>query len=378
MKIAILTPWTISPVAVGGTERFVIDLANSLSKLGNIVDVYMLSGKEYKENAINYKSINLFGNNKIIDEFFLREQFNNFSLKESYQLLADKIESLIDLSGYDLIQLNSQLFLNCFKNKKRVFTIHTNPFEYELDWGKKAFDTMVDIMYEEYINNNAIFVAPSVFYSKEYSRIAKVKVKYIPHAIDVNRINSSKDYNYICNSLNLNRNKKIILLPSRLEPIQKQPMLFMKAFAKLDSCIKDKFQVVCTGADKQYIQYKQDIENFCKKNNIDIVITRFEDMSDAYKVASIVVLPSQSESFGYSALESLSLGIPTILSGIPTYKEIAENSKNSYIFDNTEESLFETIKIVLNHNLSRICQDENWINQYKLDLFGTKYLNLLK
>ena len=38
-------------------------------------------------------------------------------------------------------------------------------------------------------------------------------------------------------------------------------------------------------------------------------IIRFDDMSKAYKIANICVLPSKSESFGYSALESLSLGI---------------------------------------------------------------------
>ena len=378
MKIAILTPWSISPTAVGGTERFVMDLANSLSKLGNFVDVYMLSGIEYKANGVNYKSINIFGNNTIVDEFFLRNVFNNFSLKESYQQLADKIETLINLNDYDLIQLNSQLFLNCFENKKRIFTIHTNPFEYELDWGKEAFNTMINIMNEEYNNNNTIFVAPSMFYSNEYSKIANIEVKYIPHAIDVDRLKSNKKNEFICESLHLDIRKRKILLPSRLEPIQKQPMLFMKAFSKIDNNIKKDYQVVCTGADKQYIQYKENIENFCKVNNIDIIITRFEDMSDAYKVASIVVLPSQSESFGYSALESLSLGIPTVLNDIPTYKEIAKNSKNSYIFSKTEESLFNVLNIIVNSDLSRILQSEDWINQYKLELFGRKYLNLIK
>lgn len=377
MKIAILTPWSISPTAVGGTERFVMDLANSLSKLGNLVDVYMLSGIEYKANGVNYKSINLFGTNTIVDEFFLRNIFNNFSLKESYQQLADKIESLINLNDYDLIQLNSQLFLNCFKDKKRIFTIHTNPFEYELDWGKEAFDTMINIMNEE-CNNKTIFVAPSIFYSNEYSKLSNIEVKYIPHAIDVDRLKSNKENAFICESLNLDIKKRIILLPSRLEPIQKQPMLFMKAFSKIDNNIKKEYQVVCTGADKQYIQYKENIENFCKENNIDIIITRFEDMSDAYKVASIVVLPSQSESFGYSALESLSLGIPTVLNDIPTYKEIAKNSKNSYIFNKTEESLFSVLNIIFKSDLSRILQNEDWINQYKLELFGRKYLNLIK
>ena len=70
-----------------------------------------------------------------------------------------------------------------------------------------------------------------------------------------------------------------------------------------------------------------DILNFCQKNNIDILIDRFDKMCDGYKVADIVMLPSKSESFGYSALEALSLGIVTILNNIPTYKEIVVNVK---------------------------------------------------
>lgn len=44
MKIAIISPWTVSSTAIGGTERFVLDLARAFKLLGNEVDVYMLSG----------------------------------------------------------------------------------------------------------------------------------------------------------------------------------------------------------------------------------------------------------------------------------------------------------------------------------------------
>ena len=35
MKIAILSPWTVKPNSVGGTERFVIDLAESFNSIKN-------------------------------------------------------------------------------------------------------------------------------------------------------------------------------------------------------------------------------------------------------------------------------------------------------------------------------------------------------
>ena len=84
MKIAILSPWTVKPNSVGGTERFVIDLAESFESLGNTVDVYMLSGNEYQKNNVSYKSINAFDNNREVDEYFLKKEFDNFNTKKSF------------------------------------------------------------------------------------------------------------------------------------------------------------------------------------------------------------------------------------------------------------------------------------------------------
>lgn len=376
MKIAILTPWSISSDAVGGTERFVMDLANSFVKLGNIVDVYMLSGKEYEKNGVYYKNINLFNTNETIDEYYLKNKFNNFELNSSYESLAKRIEELVDFDNYDMIHLNSQLFLRVCQNKKRVFTIHTNPFEYKLDWGEEAFNTMLKIMYEESLFVGTRFITPSEYYANEYNKLTSVNVGFIPHAINIERLKNKNSTEKIKKDLNIEINKKVILLPSRLEPIQKQPMLFMKAFAKVDNEIKKQFKVICTGADKQYLKYKDEIEKYCNENNIDILIARFNTMADAYKVADIVVLPSKSESFGYSALESLSLGIPTILNNIPTYKEVADLSNNYYIFNNTIESLYLILMLLLSKKLEKIVQPEEWKNKYLLELFGKRYIDL--
>ena len=49
MKIAIVNPWAISGKSIGGTERFVMDLAESLSDAGNEIDVYMFSGENHRK-----------------------------------------------------------------------------------------------------------------------------------------------------------------------------------------------------------------------------------------------------------------------------------------------------------------------------------------
>lgn len=377
MKIAILSPWTVKPTSIGGTERFVIDLAESFINANNEVDVYMLSGDSYIKNKVNYISMNLFKDINEVDEYFLKSQFNQFNDEQSFENLAKKIEDKISFDKYDLIQLNSQLFLKVAEEKARIFTIHTNPFEYKLDWGEISFEIMLKLMYKESTMEKTYFVTPSKYYANLYKDLSNTNIYFIPHAIDVSRITSDNDRNQILDKMNIEQNKKIILLPSRLEPIQKQPMLFMKAFALLDDNIKSNYKVICTGKDKQYEQFMDDILNFCQKNNIDILIDRFDKMSDGYKVADIVMLPSKSESFGYSALEALSLGIVTILNNIPTYKEIVVGAKNYYLFDNSVESLNEVLKEVLIKKIDRVNQTEDWKNRYSTKLFCTRYSNLI-
>lgn len=375
MRIAILSPWAVSSTAVGGTERFVLDLAQAFKNLNNEVDVYMLSGENHITNGINFINLKIAETDDYIDEYTLAKLFGDFSDASTYEKIGDMLEKLIDVGKYDVIQLNSQLFLRAWKNKKRIFTIHTNPFEYELSFGKGSFDTMLKIMKEE-ANFNTTFVAPSSHYTKIYEDLTSLTIHTIPHAIDVRRLISNKDKIAILNDMNLSDNLINILLPSRLEPIQKQPMLFMKAFSKVDKEIINKYQVICTGLDKQYEQYAKDIEDFCYENNINLRITRFDSMADAYEIADLIVLPSQSESFGYSALEALSLGIPTILNSIPTYLEIAYRSKNSFTFNNDEKTLKSIIEKVFQTKLERIEQNEEWQRQYDLKLFGERYLNL--
>ena len=125
------------------------------------------------------------------------------------------------------------------------------------------------------------------------------------------------------------------------------------------------------------MEYTTDIQKFCKENNINLKILRFDYMYEAYLIADLVVLPSKSESFGYSALESLCLGIPTILNAIPSYVEISKESNNSYIFKEKEESLIVELNKVLNSDLKRKKQNSIWLKRYDLNTFGEKYLKLI-
>lgn len=380
MKIAIVNTWAISKKAIGGTERFVMDLAKSFVEKNNQVDVYMFSGKSHKEDGVNYININLFNMDGEADEYIVQNAFESFETDKSYKDLAKQLESKIDMSGYDFIQLNSLLFLEAWTNMKRIFTIHTNPFEYKLAWGEKSYAKAVEIMKKYKDNKLTKFVVPSKFYAKEYTNLTNCSIEFIPHAIDIERLNTIKTKKEINIKYGLNNKKIKIIVPSRLEPKQKQPQLLLEACCLMTDEDKSKFEVIYTGLDRQYEKFIDSLMNKAKENNLDIKIIRFDYMSEAYKIADICVLPSKSESFGYSALESLSLGIFTILNDIPTFNEISNGNDNNYIFKNNKEELKNKLLYVINnyHKFKRKLPNEQWQKQYSIERFENAYINMVK
>ena len=378
MKIAIIGPWAVSDNAVGGTERFVQDLAETFQKLGNDVDVYMLSGYNHQTNNVNYINMDLFGTGKIVDEYILRDYCGDFFNESAFDNMCKLLESKFKMDEYDFIQLNSQLFLKAWRNNKRIFTIHTNPFEYKQAFGQETFDTMIRVMRNEANFPNTIFVVPSNHYAKQYSKLICKNVIPIHHAICSDRLKIEVNKNSILKKYDLGEQDKIrILLPSRIEPVQKRPLLFIRNLKNLDANLKSKLQIICTGLDKQYLKYADDIKQFCSKNKLEVKLMRFDKMDEAYKIADIVALPSRSESFGYSALESLSLGIPTIMSSLPTFKEIIKGyNGNVFVFKNEKELKLEIRDILYKEPKITIVSKE-WLNRYDLISWGTKYLQLI-
>ena len=380
MKIAIVNTWAISKRAIGGTERFVMDLAKSFVDNGNEVDVFMFSGNTHTEDGVNYININLFNMTGEADEYIVQEAFGNFETDKSYSNLAEKLESKINMEKYDFIQLNSLLFLEAWKNKKRIFTIHTNPFEYILAWGEQSFEKVIEMMKKYKDDNNTKFVAPSKFYANEYKKLTNCEINFIPHAIDKERLKTDKSKEKICEQYNIDKNKIKIIVPQRLEPIQKQPKLLLDACCLMEDKDKSKIEIIYTGLDKQYEKFVDSLRKQANENNIEIKFIRFDYMSEVYKIADICILPSKSESFGYSALESLSLGIFTILNDIPTFNEIAEDNSNNYIFKNNKDELkIKILEIIKNERYEKkeIPSDE-WQKQYNINTFAKSYLNIIK
>ena len=374
MRWAIFSPWAINDDSIGGTERFIKDLTGILDKLKQKIDVFMLSGKTHNKNGIRFISLNAFGDDVVGDEYMLSNLFGDLSDKNTYTKIAKFIEGKVNYTNYDIMQFNSPLFLRCFQDKKRILTLHSNYREVLVSGKDRDFWTQVELMNEQK-KNNIIYVVPSQSYFNYWKKLIGEKVCSIPHAINFVNFYCDSKKEIIAKKYDINISKKIFLLPSRLEPIQKRPQYFLQACTKLKNEEKQKMQIVFTGIDIQYEKFVKKLKTTAEKNDLNVKFINFDDIKEGYKVADFVVIPSRSESFGYAGLEGLALGKMTILSKLPTFKEISAGNTNALLFKNKDE-LKNIITKVLNEKPIEHKIPDQWLQKYDINKWGKKYVEL--
>lgn len=72
------------------------------------------------------------------------------------------------------------------------------------------------------------------------------------------------------------------------------------------------------------------------------------DMYEIYDSVHVVLSPERYCTYGLSISESLAIGIPTVLSNIPTYKEIALGYEHAFFFkkDNLNDLMYAICRAI--------------------------------
>jgi glycosyltransferase involved in cell wall biosynthesis len=124
-----------------------------------------------------------------------------------------------------------------------------------------------------------------------------------------------------------------------------------QAFKKVAQSFPD-LHLVCCGA--QSFSSAESQEFFGLNLGSRIVHYKLSDaqLSYAYQHASIFVYPSLNEGFGIPTLEAMHWQVPSILSDISVFKEVAENAA-LYFNPNDSEQLSQHIHQILSNDLVR-------------------------
>ncbi len=188
--------------------------------------------------------------------------------------------------------------------------------------------------------SNFIFSHINENYS-EYLINLKKKFLVIFRGINTDYFNSNTikqlEENKLISFWNIDKNKKLILLPGRLTSWKGQEM-FIEAINLVNKEIDpETFNVVILGSDQGRKIYKQKllrlVEQHRLANQIKF-INNYKNMPLAYKISDLIVSSSiEPEAFGRVSVEAQSMEKPIIASNIGGSKETIINDKTGFLFE---------------------------------------------
>ena len=91
---------------------------------------------------------------------------------------------------------------------------------------------------------------------------------------------------------------------------------------------------------------------------------KYNELSKVMNYIDILIVPSLSETFGFTVLEALSYGVPVIVSKYVGAKDLIEHGKSGMIYNELDE-LVEILKNIINHKV-KLKDMNNYIVDYVL------------
>ena len=342
MRICLHTLWLISPTRVGGTERFLIDVAKELRAFGHDpfilcpsltehcvvegVDVFGFIPHAYRDIYVQM------GDNA--SGFMLkrlpRDNVTRAHLEEIGSFVSDQIAEF----DADIVHLNSFLSALYVQDERPiVVTNHENRREYATYLGDNFFDYMARLVCtrQTRMHHHSSLTAPSEYYAREYAKAFSLEVNGYNLGVCLDNFPVPENRRRL--RRRRNRSQIQILLPSRLKVWQKGHDLALDAAAILDKRGVD-FHLIFSGINENYRKAVDDLFQMAEARRVRERITaqRFSKIQEAYESSDVVISPERYCSYGLSISEALSCAVPTVLSRIPTYDEIASGYKHALFF----------------------------------------------
>ena len=188
--------------------------------------------------------------------------------------------------------------------------------------------------------SNFIFSHINENYSKYLINLKK-KFLVIFRGINTDYFNSNiikqLEENKLISFWNIDKNKKLILLPGRLTSWKGQEM-FIEAINLVNKEIDpETFNVVILGSDQGRKLYKQKLLRLVEQHRLANqvkFIDNCKNMPVAYKISDLIVSSSiEPEAFGRVSIEAQSMEKPIIASNIGGSKETIINDKTGFLFE---------------------------------------------
>tara|TARA_E500000081_G_scaffold13963_1_gene17059 strand:- start:2423 stop:3556 length:1134 start_codon:yes stop_codon:yes gene_type:complete len=309
----------------GGLNIYVQQTAKLLSNKHNVTVVTAEKAESFKENNLEFVSLNLFEKDLSVED------------KEIYlQDFRKKLDEIVDLKSFDIIHAHYWLSGLVAKQIAEEFKIPLIYTSHSLGIFLEGYNNeRVDC--EKIVMTESDFVTASsefenVLISENY-KIDKNKIKHIPPGVDreIFSINPSI------------KRENIFLSIGRIQPQkgQLEVLNFLNNFRKIESDFKCYF--IGGPSGKSGDEYLEELRKSIKEADLGSHV-EFLDSLPQTKIkellnrSKLLLHTSKFETFGLVAIEANSMGVPVLTTNKGSLVEIIENNKNGFLSENLVES----------------------------------------
>lgn len=379
MKVLMLG-WELPPHNSGGLGVACYQLCEALSKQGVSIDFILPydadHGIEFMRvlPAIPQHVAHVIKSGIAYDSFrfvYGDGHTEDVSLYQQHVLFEKGVESIAKLGDFDIIHAHDWLTMRAAMRAKQIsgkpLIVHIHATEYDRAGGKAGNPIVEEIEYLGMMMADRIITVSQ--YTKEvvmsHYGIPGDKIEVVHNSIDVSNyvsISTENDYAYL--SRMKQHGWRIVSNIGRLT-VQKGLYNFLHA-ARLviDKAPKTIFLIVGSGE-----QYHELIELAAQLGISDKVLfvdfQRGKRWRDAFEVSDLFVMPSVSEPFGITPLESIAFGTPVLISKQSGVGEILSNCLKVDFWD-VHEMANQITGVVTNDTLRDEMHDQSFAEYLRL------------
>ncbi len=329
----------------GGSGVVATELGKSLAKKGHKVH-FMSYSQPFR--------LNLFDENLFYHEFSVND-YPLFDYQPYESVLASKIVDVAIFEQLDVLHVHyaiphasvAYMAQQILKSKKihlpYVTTLHGT--DITLVGRDPAFEPVIRFS----LNHSNVITSVSESLKMETLKTFKIdnKISVIPNFINIEE--------YQTHPKNCNKHKyapngeKILVHISNFRKVKRIEDV-IRIFDVVKKSVPSKLILVGDGPEKAAI------DQLCRQLNLshDVInLGKIADPKEILSVADLFILPSETESFGLSALEAMAMKVPVISTNSGGLPEVNIHGKTGYLSEvgNVEEMADNSIKLLLDDNL---------------------------
>jgi len=294
-----------------------------------------LANKGHKVHFMSYSQpfrLNLFSENLFYHEFNVND-YPLFEYQPYESVLASKIVDVAIYEQLDVLHVHyaiphasvaytAQQILKSKKiNLPYVTTLHGT--DITLVGRDPAFEPVIRFS----LNHSNAITTVSESLKKDTLKTFKIdnKITVIPNFINVKDFETARE---VCRKRQYARQgEKILVHISNFRKVKRVDDV-LRVFAKVRTEVPSKLILVGDGPEKQAM------EQLSRQLNLShdvIMLGKVADPKEILSMADLFLLPSETESFGLSALEALAMGVPVISTNSGGLPEVNINGLTGYL-----------------------------------------------